>query len=53
METAQAQQRTHEDDILKLEERVGHLTQAVADLERQQEDCKNELSPSWRWNRLS
>ncbi len=44
METAQAQQRTHEDDILKLEERVGHLTQAVADLERQQEDWKNELS---------
>ncbi|MCI8651251.1 MAG: chromosome segregation protein SMC [Oscillospiraceae bacterium] len=43
MDAAQAQQRSHEDDILKLEERVGHLKQAVADVERQQEEWKEEL----------
>ncbi|MDE6108558.1 MAG: chromosome segregation protein SMC, partial [Oscillospiraceae bacterium] len=44
MDAAQAQQRQHEDDILKLEERVGHLDQGVADLERQQEEWREELS---------
>ena len=43
METAQAQQRSHEDDILKLEERVSHLSQAVADQERARDEWKKEL----------
>ena len=43
MDAAQAQQRQHEDDILKLEERVGHLDQAAADVARQQEEWEREL----------
>ena len=43
METAQAQQRTHEDDILKLEERCGHLDTQLADLERQRTEQRAEL----------
>ena len=43
MDTAQAQQRQHEDDILKLEERVSHLDQAVADQERHRDELKGEL----------
>ncbi len=43
MDAAQAQQRQHEDDILKLEERVGHLEQTVADVERQRDEWKKEL----------
>ncbi len=43
MDAAQAQQRQHEDDILKLEERVSHLHQAVADQERTRDEWKKEL----------
>ena len=43
METAQTQQRTHEDDILKLEERCGHLDTQLADLERQRTEQRAEL----------
>jgi len=43
MDTAQAQQRAHEDDILKLEERVGHLNQALSDQEKHQDELKSEL----------
>ncbi len=43
METAQAQQRRHEDDILKLEERLGHLDTQLADLKKQRADQKGEL----------
>ena len=43
MDTAQAQQRQHEDDILKLEERVGHLRTALGDQEGQQESLREEL----------
>ena len=43
METAQAQQRRHEDDILKLEERLGHLDTQLADLNKQRADQKGEL----------
>jgi len=43
MEAAQAQQRQHEDDILKLEERVSHLTAALSDQERQRESLREEL----------
>ena len=43
METAQAQQRRHEDDILKLEERLGHLDTQLADLNKQRADQKEEL----------
>ena len=43
MDAAQAQQRQHEDDILKLEERVSHLHQAVADQERTWDEWKKEL----------
>ena len=43
METAQSQQRTHEDDILKLEERCGHLDTQLADLERQRTEQRAEL----------
>ena len=42
METAQAQQRTHEDDILKLEERRAHFDNVLSDLERQQEEARAE-----------
>ena len=44
MDAAQAQQRTHEDDILKLEERVSHLRQAVTDEERRRDVWKEELA---------
>ncbi len=44
MEAAQAQQRQHEDDILKLEERVRHLEQAVTDQGRQRDELKAELA---------
>ena len=43
MDTAQAQQRQHEDDILKLEERVGHLDQGVEDIRRQRDEWQREL----------
>ncbi|WP_425288218.1 chromosome segregation protein SMC [Pseudoflavonifractor phocaeensis] len=43
MDAAQAQQRQHEDDILKLEERERHLAAQVADLERQRDELKGEL----------
>jgi chromosome segregation protein len=43
MDAAQAQQRSHEDDILKLEERVGHLDQAAADIRRQRDEWRQEL----------
>jgi chromosome segregation protein len=43
VETAQAQQRTHEDTILKLEERCGHYETQLADLRRQQEVQRAEL----------
>jgi len=43
MDAAQAQQRQHEDDILKLEERVEHLDQAVADQEKHRDDLRREL----------
>jgi len=44
MDAAQAQQRQHEDDILKLEERVSHLRQALAEQEQHREDLKAELA---------
>lgn len=44
MDAALSQQRQHEDDVLKLEERVGHLNQAVADQERQRDEWKEELN---------
>lgn len=43
LETAQAQQRQHQDDVLKLEERCAHFTAMLADLERQRDDWKAEL----------
>ncbi len=43
MDAAQAQQREHEDDILKLAERVTHLEQAEADQRRQRDEWKGEL----------
>ena len=43
MEAAQAQQRRHEDDILKLEERVVHLDQSAAEQERRRGELKEEL----------
>ena len=43
VETAQAQQRTHEDTILKLEERCGHYETQLAELRRQQEVQRAEL----------
>jgi len=43
MDAAQAQQRQHEDDILKLEERVSHLDQAVADQEKHRDELRGEL----------
>jgi len=43
MDAAQAQQRQHEDDILKLEERVSHLDQAVEDIRRQRDEWQREL----------
>ncbi len=43
METAQAQQRTHEDTILTYEERCSHFTSTLADLRRQQEEQRAEL----------
>lgn len=43
MDAALSEQRQHEDDVLKLEERVAHLDQAVADQERQRDEWKNEL----------
>ncbi len=43
MDTAQAQQRQHEDDILKLEERVAHLRTALSEQEGQQESLRTEL----------
>ena len=43
VETAQAQQRTHEDAILKLEERCAHYTTQLTELRRQQENQRAEL----------
>jgi len=43
METAQAQQRAHEDDILKLEERCSHYDVVLSDLRRQRDEQKAEL----------
>ena len=43
LEQAQAQQRRHEDDILKLEERLGHLDTQLAGLNKQQADQREEL----------
>ncbi len=43
MDTARAQQRAHEDDILKLKERVSHLRQSVTEQERQRDDWRAEL----------
>ena len=43
METAQAQQRAHEDAILTLEERCSHYGVLLADLRRQRDDQKTEL----------
>ena len=43
MEMAQAQQRRHEDDILKLEERLGHLDTQLADWKKQRAGQKGEL----------
>ncbi len=43
METAQAQQRRHEDDILKLEERLGHLDSQLSTLNRQRDAQRGEL----------
>ena len=43
MDTARAQQRRHEDDILKLEERVRHLTGQLADQQLRRDGLKEEL----------
>ena len=43
LETAQAQQRAHEDDVLKLEERNSHLDGQLADLTRQRDELRAEL----------
>ena len=43
METAQGQQRQHEDSILQLGERLGHLESQLAERERQREGQKAEL----------
>ena len=43
LDTAQAQQRRHEDDILQLSERLGHMESQLAELERQREGQKAEL----------
>ncbi|MEG1879511.1 MAG: chromosome segregation protein SMC, partial [Pseudoflavonifractor sp.] len=43
METAQAQQRQHEDAILTLEERCNHFGTLLSDLRRQAEDQRAEL----------
>ncbi len=43
METAQAQQRQHEDDVLKLEERKNHFDAQLADFRRQRDEMKGEL----------
>ena len=51
METAQAQQRQHEDDILKLEERVSHLRAALADQEGRQNTIREELDTLARRSR--
>ena len=44
LETAQAQQRRHEDDILQLKERLSHLDSQLAGQERQREQQKEELN---------
>ena len=43
LETAQGQQRRHEDDILQLKERLSHLDSQLADLERQRTSQQEEL----------
>ncbi|WP_130868771.1 chromosome segregation protein SMC [Intestinimonas massiliensis (ex Afouda et al. 2020)] len=43
LETAQGQQRRHEDDILQLKERLSHLDSQLADLERQRSGQQEEL----------
>ena len=43
LETAQGQQRRHEDDILQLKERLSHLDNQLADLERQRSGQQEEL----------
>ena len=43
MDAAQAQQREHEDDVLKLEERCRHMDTQLTDLQRQRDGLKAEL----------
>ena len=43
LETAQGQQRRHEDDILQLKERLSHLDSQLTDLERQRTSQQEEL----------
>ena len=43
LETAQGQQRRHEDDILQLKERLSHLDSQLSDLERQRTSQQEEL----------
>ena len=43
VETAQAQQRQHEDEILKLEERLANFAAQLADANRRQEEQRSEL----------
>ncbi|MEA4954854.1 MAG: chromosome segregation protein SMC, partial [Pseudoflavonifractor sp.] len=43
MDTARAQQRQHEDDILKLDERVRHLAEQLADQQLRRDGLKEEL----------
>ena len=43
VETAQAQQRQHEDEILKLEERLAHYAAQLSDAERRQGEQRSEL----------
>ncbi|MFQ9916561.1 MAG: hypothetical protein ACLRWQ_09370 [Flavonifractor plautii] len=43
VETAQAQQRQHEDAILKLEERLAHFDAQLADASRRRDEQRREL----------
>ena len=43
VETAQSQQRQHEDAILKLEERLAHFDAQLADASRRRDEQRREL----------
>jgi len=43
MDTAQAQQRQHEDDVLKLAERCASMEQNLAELRRRRDEARGEL----------